>query len=731
MWTNLCRGASSFAVCLLFALLLPGSAGAQEGPIDLLSQYDIRIDGEQFDQAGTSVDGAEDVDGDGTPDVVVGAPFADHNTRTNSGSAFVMFGDPSPQTIDLADAGTTGFFIDGQANIYRTGTSVAGAGDVNDDGLEDVIVGAPGADNNSRADSGSAYVVFGKSSTTSVDLASLGAAGFRIDGALAGDEAGTAVSGVRDMNDDGMDDVIVGAPFADNNSRDRSGSAYVIFGKGTTGTIDLASLGTAGFRIDGAVGGDVTQLGDETGISVDGARDVNDDGTPDVVVGAPYSDNSSRIGGGSAYVVFGKETTSTIDLASLGTAGFRIDGADLINSAGNSVGGARDVNDDGMADVVVGAPNTDNNSRTDSGSAYVVFGKADSDVVDLASLGSGGFRIDGATASEATFEGAGYAVAGANDVNNDGMNDVIVGALEDDSNDRESSGSAYVIFGKTGTGSVDLASLAETRGFRIDGAAEDDQASYSVGGAGDIDNDGRDDVLVGAPKADNNSLDISGSAYIELVADWLGGDCANPRSGTDGDDTLIGGVAGDDITGDDGADDLRGEEGDDCVKGQKGQDTVNGNEKDDEVKGGDGNDPSVRGGDGDDQVEGGDGNDTLDGGDGIDDLLGDTGDDTAEGGENGDTIEGNDGEDTLKGEEGGDTLKGGANADTLKGGDGADTLKGNDGGDTITGGDGKDTIEAGDGNDEINADDGEKDTIECGSGNDDVDKDSKDVLIGC
>jgi len=187
--------------------------------------------------------------------------------------------------------------LDGAAANDQAGTSVAGAGDVNNDGRADVIVGAPSADNNLRGASGSAYVVFGKTTITGVDLNALGSAGFRIDGAAASDNAGTSVAG--DVNADGRADVIVGATFADNNARAASGSAYVVFGQTTPASVDLNALGSAGFRIDGAA------ATDQAGSSVAGAGDVNGDGRPDVIVGAAGADNNARSNSGSAYVLFG------------------------------------------------------------------------------------------------------------------------------------------------------------------------------------------------------------------------------------------------------------------------------------------------------------------------------------------------------------------------------------------------------------------------------------------
>ncbi|HET9322326.1 MAG TPA: integrin alpha [Gaiellaceae bacterium] len=496
---------------LVAGLVSQASAGREALPqrtrsVDFLQRGNlIRIDGAaEGDNAGVSVAGAGDVNGDGRADVVVGAHFADNNSRADSGSASIVFGRATPRTVDLARLGQAGIRIDGAAAGDLAGWSVAGAGDVNADGRADVLVGARGADTNDRAGSGSAYVVFGRAAPGVVDLAALGPAGFRIDGAAAGDEAGGSVAGAGDLNGDGRADVLVGARLAGNNGREFSGSAYVVFGRAAPKTVDLAALGQQeGFRIDGAAADDLA------GHSVAAAGDVNGDGRGDTLVGTRYARNNGREFSGSAYIVFGRAAPQNVDLAALGQAGFRIDGAAAGDFAAGSVADAGDMNGDGRADVLVGARGADNNGRLGSGSAYVVFGKATPGTIDLTALGSAGFRIDGAASSDR----AGYSVAGAGDPNGDGRADVLVGAHYARNNGRRFSGSAYLVFGKATPGNLDLAALGPG-GFRIDGAAVGDGVGWSVSGAGDVNADGRADVLAGAPDADNNGRLDSGSAYV-------------------------------------------------------------------------------------------------------------------------------------------------------------------------------------------------------------------------
>ena len=425
--------------------------------------------------------------------------------------------------------GSAGFRIDGQAVFDSAGFSVAAAGDPNNDGIDDVIVGALFADNNGNGNSGSAYVVYGQDTAdpTDVSLAGLATRGFRIDGAAAGDQAGISVAAAGDPNNDGIDDVIVGAQAATG----FAGSAYVVYGQSAADPSDLllSGLGARGFQIDGQA------AGDNAGSSVAAAGDPNNDGIDDVIVSARLADNTGSQSG-SAYVVYGQSIADPADLAlsALAARGFRIDGAaagDNLGSGRASVAIAGDLNNDGIDDVVVGTQFADN-SGGNSGSAYVVYGQNAGDPADvaLATLASRGFRIDGETAND--FAGASVAAAG--DPNNDGIDDVIVGAQGANNNN----------FAVRHTSSTATTSPARTRRSRPDNdhnderrarpanrrSSSNDMTGSSVAAAGDPNNDGIDDVIVGAPLADNAG-GSSGSAYILGQVPSAGRECsASARS---------------------------------------------------------------------------------------------------------------------------------------------------------------------------------------------------------
>ncbi len=468
---------SSVAAIAIAAGALAANAALpqQSGAVDLLSQANVQIDGALAgDRAGLDVAGAGDVNGDGLGDVIIGVPLADNNGRADSGSAYVVFGRTALGTIDLGSLGGGGFRIDGAVAGDSAGQKVAGAGDVNGDGRTDVVVASPSATVNARVKSGAVYVVFGKTSAGTVDLASLGSAGIRIDGAEASDSLGLAVAGGGDVNGDGKADLVV-------NGWSKGAflgvSVYVVFGGGADPIVDLANLGPAGFRMDApAVAGQISW----PTVAITG--DMNGDGRAEIVIA-----NSVQH---MAYVVFGRTSSTALPLAALGTAGFAVTGA-----SPDSVATIGDMNGDGRADFALGA----------GGTSYVVFGKAATTAVDLAALGATGF----------TIAGAGEALAGPGDVNGDGRPDLVVGRSHATANGRTFSGLAYVVFGKASNTSLDLSSLGSS-GFRIEGAAAGDAAAFAVAAPGDVNGDGRPDVLVASPEANNNGRAGSGSAYLVL-----------------------------------------------------------------------------------------------------------------------------------------------------------------------------------------------------------------------
>ncbi len=465
-----------------------------------------------FDFSGHSVSGAGDVNGDGLADVIVGARRANNI----AGASYVVFGKAHGTAASLSDvaAGDGGFIITGIDADDNSGFSVSGAGDVNGDGLADVIVGASYADPGGNSEAGESYVVFGKANGTAVDLAEVAAGngGFVINGIDANDYSGNSVSGAGDVNGDGLADVIVGAFRAAPGGNIAAGESYVVFGKVDGAAVNLADVvaGSGGFVINGK------DFADWSGKSVSGAGDVNGDGLADVIVGAPratafvYANYE-----GQSYVVFGKADGVAVDLVdvALGNGGFAINGIDGHDNSGNSVSDAGDVNGDGLADVIVGAYVADPGGNNIAGESYVVFGKADGTAVLLNNvvLGFGGFVINGIDAGDVS----GTSVSGAGDVNGDGLADVIVGASQADPGGNSTAGESYVVFGKANGAAVNLTNVAAGNGgFVINGINAMDISGRSVSGAGDVNGDGLADVIVGARYAESGGIFSAGQSYV-------------------------------------------------------------------------------------------------------------------------------------------------------------------------------------------------------------------------
>jgi hypothetical protein len=389
--------------------------------------FRILGDNTTFDRSGISVSSAGDINGDGYADVIIGAVWTQ---GARPGKSYVIFGKARGfMDISLgALTPTQGFRILGARTNDYSGSSVSDAGDVNGDGYADVIVGAYGA--TGRA--GMSYVIFGKAAGfRDIRLDTLAPSqGFRILGENANDCSGSSVNGAGDVNGDGYADVIIGAYGASGSA----GKSYVIFGKASGfGDLSLSTLTSSqGFRILGE------NANDYSGSSVSGAGDVNGDGYADVIIGA-YAATSMA---GKSYILLGKASGFTdISLSVLNTTqGFRIFGEHANDQSGRSVSAAGDINGDGFADVIIGAPGITNSYG--AGTSYAIFGKAGGfGDIRLDTLApSQGFRILGENANDYS----GKSVSDAGDVNSDGYADVIIGAYGASG----SAGKSYVIFGR-------------------------------------------------------------------------------------------------------------------------------------------------------------------------------------------------------------------------------------------------------------------------------------------
>lgn len=405
---------------------------------------------------GWSVAGVGDVDNDGHDDVLVGAT----GQSGSEGAAYLYLGSSSG-----LDASADQELRPAVSLSFQGYGIVSGAGDVNGDGYDDVIVGTTGSD--------LAYVYYG--SSTGLDTGSE----LLLTSDTPGGGFGYSVSSAGDVNRDGYADVIVGEWVAS----DGRGAAYVFHGASS----GLESVPAVRLSRDGA------EEYEYFGEVVSSAGDVDGDGYDDVIVGAKYAPGTTTASDGSAYVYMGSSTG--IDA----TTPVQLPGEQEFSYTGSSVSGAGDVDGDGYDDVLVGAEEADG-AEYRQGLVYVYYGSATGPDV--------GSRLTLEASSPEEASRYGFAVSDAGDVDGDGYADVLVGAKMV-SGDSVAEGAVLVYFGSS-TG-LDVGSEQV-----LSGDAEGDLFGHAVSGAGDIDGDGYDDVVVGALGRDADGNADQGAAYVYL-----------------------------------------------------------------------------------------------------------------------------------------------------------------------------------------------------------------------
>ncbi|MCA9543575.1 MAG: FG-GAP repeat protein, partial [Myxococcales bacterium] len=620
--------------------------------------------------AGTSVAVVDDLDGDGLAEVLVGAPNTTIEGREQAGQVYVAYGNESDQVMPLAAlaAGEGGFVVAGLGGSYplefdlchetgiqncpvRTdagdarseqawnagpagdglGTVVAYPGDVDGDGVGDLLVTAPYTRVLDALYSGTGHVLSGRGLSAATDLVAEGS-GWTLEGECGrrrigaqgedtvrgtnGDLAGWAADGAGDVNGDGLADVILGAP----NSGDADdGTAYVVYGQADPETLRLSAVDARICRRgaadlpepdDDSLGFGITDTADRDfnprwGYYVSGVGDVDGDGYDDVLVGAVQA------GSHDSYVVLGAETQPDVDLNAPGAAhrvirveagyrryGFtrdengdpvlRIDGA----IAAGQRGGGGDVDGDGRSDLALTMLRGQDVPGDAVASVGVLFDVAGGGLNYTARVEAldRGLWIEG---PDVPLDAQGGPVRIDGDLNGDGYDDLVVGVPLDTTAAGDEAGRVYVAYGGP---DARIATFAELRqgigGFALDGTQAGERFGWAVDVA-DVDGDGLADLVVGAPRFDTDAHEDAGRVQVILGRDFSG---VITALGTPNADDLAG--TNDAVT----LDVLIGGRGDDVLRTGDGPDVVYAGSGDDEVRTAGRIDRRLDGGRGDDRL---------------------------------------------------------------------------------------------------------------------------------
>lgn len=486
-------------------------AGAVDGDLTddfLLADPGDDFDGDSDDEgtvflfywSGHSIAGLGDINCDGVDDFATGGILEDESA-TSTGAVYIFFG-PTAESGDLAwrntflGASDADIVFYGDAASDLAGNNIAGIGDLNDDGCADFAIAAAGNDG-SATDAGAVYLFYGTASfPASLDSSDADAT---FEGAAAGDTFGYGLRGGGDFDGDGIDDMVVGAPYNDGAAAN-AGAAYVFLG---------ASGGGAWSGTVGATSADCVYRGvaanDWAGWSFATGFDFDDDGWDDLAIGSPGVDDGLGSNTGLVALFYNTACSGT---ASVSTADTLIQGKLAGEQFGFSLA-AGDVDDDGYDDLVVGAPySTYDIVPGEDGSVYWIPGRSSlTGTVRAPALG-----VQLCTDAEVRF---GWAVDAGN-VDAEPGAEILAGAPWFSVAETRR-GNSYVWYGSTIAGweNDGICHVPATAEVKLTGEDAYDYAGWSIAALGDLNQDGEEDIGVGAFGSERG-LTNQGAAYVVL-----------------------------------------------------------------------------------------------------------------------------------------------------------------------------------------------------------------------
>jgi hypothetical protein len=483
------------SIILVFTLILPSfftipvpALFGKDANLDITTDWSF-LGEEDDDYFGSSSKIIKDVNGDGYDDMLISA-IKGNSGGNNSGQVYLFFGGPHGWPKDTSASKANASI---QVNVTNEwlGRALASAGDVNKDGLGDMIIG----DRNSNSLNGGAYLFLGRRSGWRLNMSQTDA-----DATFIGPQnsaLGSAVDGVGDVNGDGYDDLLIGADMHTINMG-AQGVTYLVLGKSSGWAQDTPIENIAAGSFIGEAGFD------ESGSTLSRAGDVNGDGYDDFLIGAEWNSKIAHFSG-QAYLIFGKASGWQAHV-SLSKANASFTGELPDAWAGSGIDGGGDVNGDGYDDLLIGACQ-DSDAVSQGGQVYLILGKP-----------SGWQTYTNLSQSNASFRGGLIEQIGRNmairgDLNGDGLDDVVLGMPLFQNGIQQFSGKTFVFPGKAAGWTMDTSVHSSANSLVGQNYMETSGEQVSTGG--DVNADGVDDLLIGA--AQNNQVATkAGKAYLVL-----------------------------------------------------------------------------------------------------------------------------------------------------------------------------------------------------------------------